>query len=875
MDKSYLRYRSSWASGVICSAKCNIDVSDGVVACGSVRDVVCWDMSLGTSTQVLRGEVEESGYATSPLDGARGEVVRVAYGKKDSATQLALAAGYASGLVRVWRGRDEDDRVEVDGHRGAVTVLRWCPAACRVCSGGANGDFVVWDALSGGGSCRLRGHSGQATDCCFVGRGWDDDLDPAQKLLVTTARDALLKVWDVDAEHCVQTVYGGGVESALRGVDYGSGRICAAGEGSELRVWHFDENEFANNGSSMRRSRPSEPCTQLRFMSNDGKRIGLLTTTALEVYARRSADVVKKKTKRRLKRKAHEEEEDSSLQQLPTAGDEWELLAVVFPEEKPRSFACWSQSVVYFGTKNNTLEKHRVAGEESLIGKIEVPGHRSAVRAVSCRENAVAAASTSGLKVWDAQDGRLLRSVTAVKKALVVAFFADLVVVVGTKEGNLSIVDLTSGAVTDAKGEDDAPACAGSLWALDTARGGGGGLSADGEEDDRAYCVSGGVDPDLKVWRRKKKKSGALSLKHVKTVRLGEDCLCARYVCSLKYVAAATMDACVRIFFADTMKFKSTLYGHSLSALCLDGTTDGQMLATGSADKSLKFWGLEFGDLRRSSLAHKDAVTALSFLQGTHYLFTASKDGDVKMWDADSGEPFVQTLKRGHIGEVWGLTASRDGSCLYTAGADRSVRKWIRTDEPVFAAEEVDVEIEAQHDEEDDRRRDGGVVVVARSSSSALKASDRLAEALELAVSEDEAASPDHQPSVILQNKPTYLFILGVLASIKSPELEPAILVLPLHLLTHLLDYLDRALTAAVDDPTTTTKGSSTPLNEKLELCARTAHVSVRLHHKAVLAHRPLASTLDSLRTKLRDALDKERRIYGSNLAAIRFAHSS
>jgi WD40 repeat protein len=72
-----------------------------------------------------------------------------------------------------------------------------------------------------------------------------------------------------------------------------------------------------------------------------------------------------------------------------------------------------------------------------------------------------------------------------------------------------------------------------------------------------------------------------------------------------------------------------------LPVLSLDVASDSTLLATGSADKSIKLWGLDFGDCHRSLLAHGDAVTAVRFVPGTHYLFSASKDKAVKYWDGD------------------------------------------------------------------------------------------------------------------------------------------------------------------------------------------------------------------------------------------------
>ena len=64
-------------------------------------------------------------------------------------------------------------------------------------------------------------------------------------------------------------------------------------------------------------------------------------------------------------------------------------------------------------------------------------------------------------------------------------------------------------------------------------------------------------------------------------------------------VAVGLLDCTVKIFFDDTLKFFLSLYGHKLPVLCLDISYDGNILISGSAYKTVKIWGLDFGDCHR------------------------------------------------------------------------------------------------------------------------------------------------------------------------------------------------------------------------------------------------------------------------------------
>lgn len=68
----------------------------------------------------------------------------------------------------------------------------------------------------------------------------------------------------------------------------------------------------------------------------------------------------------------------------------------------------------------------------------------------------------------------------------------------------------------------------------------------------------------------------------------------------------------------------------------MDISSDSALIATGSADRNVKIWGMDFGDCHKSIFAHDDSVKGLQFVPRTHYFFTCGKDGTVKQWDGDS-----------------------------------------------------------------------------------------------------------------------------------------------------------------------------------------------------------------------------------------------
>ena len=98
----------------------------------------------------------------------------------------------------------------------------------------------------------------------------------------------------------------------------------------------------------------------------------------------------------------------------------------------------------------------------------------------------------------------------------------------------------------------------------------------------------------------------------------------AEYVAG-KLLAVALLDSTIKVFFTDSLKFFLSLYGHKLPVLSMDISSDSTLLVSGSADKNIKIWGLDFGDCHRSLFAHADSVMQVAFVHNTHYIFTAGK----------------------------------------------------------------------------------------------------------------------------------------------------------------------------------------------------------------------------------------------------------
>jgi U3 small nucleolar RNA-associated protein 12 len=403
---------------------------------------------------------------------------------------------------------------------------------------------------------------------------------------------------------------------------------------------------------------------------------------------------------------------------------------------------------------------------------------------------------------------------------------------------------------------------------------------------DGAGMMTGGADKEVKFWSFEVEGGGEgggqarLSLRHVRSLRLEEDVLAVRYSNTRSQarllVAVALLDSTVKVFFDDSLKFFLSLYGHQLPVLALDVSHDDELLVTASADRTVKIWGLDFGDCHRSLRAHQDSVMAVRFLPGTHSFFSAGKDKLLKYWDADSFELIL--THRGHAGEVWAMGVEGGGEVLATGGADRSVRVWERSDDQVFVEEERQRELEGMFEdgvgkegrEEGEEGAESGRA--GRQHIESVKQGERLSEALEVMRADDgleeehlkflKAARqkpgaplpPPRPPNPLMLNLLPHRFLLFHLRLLKGPDLEQALLVLPLDLMHLLLRGLCRLLREDME----------------VELCWRCLLFLFRTHHRLLLHSRDLMPLLMDLRGGLRERLKRFRDGVAMNVEGLR-----
>ena len=117
-----------------------------------------------------------------------------------------LATGFDSGDVRTFNMANQKQILCLRGHRKAVSALAYTKDGSLLASGGEDCEIVVWDVTSETGLYRLRGHRGAVTDLKFLYNNPDDVDTPTH--LISSSKDTFIKIWDLEAQFCIDTIVG-------------------------------------------------------------------------------------------------------------------------------------------------------------------------------------------------------------------------------------------------------------------------------------------------------------------------------------------------------------------------------------------------------------------------------------------------------------------------------------------------------------------------------------------------------------------------------------------------------------------------------------------------------------------------------------------
>jgi WD40 repeat protein len=141
-------------------------------------------------------------------------------------------------------------------------------------------------------------------------------------------------------------------------------------------------------------------------------------------------------------------------------------------------------------------------------------------------------------------------------------------------------------------------------------------------------------------------------------------------------VASGSADNTVRLWDAATGRELRRLTGHTLYVRAVAFSPDGRTLASGSTDGSIRVWDVATGR-EVKALRGVGATVSLAFSRDGRALAAGTLEGVIKLFDAQTwGESRTFT---GHKNQVTCLAFSADGRMLASGSKDGAVKLWDST----------------------------------------------------------------------------------------------------------------------------------------------------------------------------------------------------
>ncbi|MFL5806525.1 MAG: tetratricopeptide repeat protein, partial [Roseiflexaceae bacterium] len=139
-------------------------------------------------------------------------------------------------------------------------------------------------------------------------------------------------------------------------------------------------------------------------------------------------------------------------------------------------------------------------------------------------------------------------------------------------------------------------------------------------------------------------------------------------------LASGGEDGTVRLWEASTGRPLATLQSHTGAVWRVALSADGRLLAGGGEDGTVRLWEAGSERLVATLQGHTSPVRGVALSADGQLVASGGGDGTVRLWEAGSERPLA-TLQ-GHTGGVWGVALSADGQLVASGSFDGTVRLW-------------------------------------------------------------------------------------------------------------------------------------------------------------------------------------------------------
>ncbi len=204
-------------------------------------------------------------------------------------------------------------------------------------------------------------------------------------------------------------------------------------------------------------------------------------------------------------------------------------------------------------------------------------------------------------------------------------------------------------------------------------------ISSDGQ-----YIATSSQDATIRVWHLQ--APGDLTQAIAYNSRLGvvHDCMqlpghqgrvwSVAFSPNGQTLASGSEDQTIKLWDWKTGQCLKTLTGHQGWVKAIAYSPDGKHLTSGSFDHTVRVWDVEAGVCLQTLSGHTSTITTIAYSPDGKYFASSSYDQTVKLWALQTGQ-CIKTL-HGHSNRVWSVAFSPTGQWLASGGDDHATKLW-------------------------------------------------------------------------------------------------------------------------------------------------------------------------------------------------------